>query len=281
MKWQGFHLRRLLLGFAPEPDSCDGIDQPRSRILLLALMCTLAVTILVSLNHWGIREPSVLDQPAEWQQPEFWGRKLAIFPTVFWEPQDTILFRKWVRSQGSLQGKVVLEIGTGSGLLALDLLSLGARQVVATDLNPHAVANAIYNARLLGVEDRLQVRKVSPRMPDAFSTLQPGEKFDWIVSNPPWENQTPEAVDELAWYDPGFQLLDSFMEGVTSHLHPNGRAYLIYGAREAVLRILQRAPACGLQARILEDSRQIDKMRDVFLPGMVVELTPISAPSLK
>ena len=71
----------------------------------------------------------------------------------------------------------VLELGTGSGIVALMLASLGAT-VTATDLNPHAVALARSNAR----EQDLTIEFLQG---DLFEPVG-DRRFDAIVCNPPY-----------------------------------------------------------------------------------------------
>ena len=51
----------------------------------------------------------------------------------------------------------VLDVGTGSGILAIAAAALGARQVVACDIEPQACQIAAENARLNGVDNKIQV----------------------------------------------------------------------------------------------------------------------------
>ncbi len=84
-----------------------------------------------------------------------------------------------------------MEIGTGSGLISLCSLRAGARNVVATDVNPNAIECARANAEKLRVSERFEVRWVDPKNAKAFSVIKPHERFDLIISNPPgkMENQ--------------------------------------------------------------------------------------------
>jgi ribosomal protein L11 methylase PrmA len=52
-----------------------------------------------------------------------------------------------------LSGKHVVDIGTGSGILALAAARAGAENVIATDINPNAALTAIENARANGMDD--------------------------------------------------------------------------------------------------------------------------------
>ena len=53
----------------------------------------------------------------------------------------------------------VLDLGTGTGILALGAALLGAQSVLAVDINPLAVRTAIANVRLNGLEERVEVKE--------------------------------------------------------------------------------------------------------------------------
>jgi release factor glutamine methyltransferase len=200
-------------------------------------------------------------------------KRLAILESVFWEPDDTTSLRQLIRDEALVHGKRVLEVGTGSGLISLCCLQAGASHVVATDINPQAVENARFNARELQLDARLQVRLVPLRAPSAWTVLLPGETFDVIISNPPWENQKPVTVAEFALYDPDFALLQSLLQGARQRLNPGGRMLLAYGCVTAIRRIQDVAAQEQLSVRIL-DNRDLNQLPEVFLPGMLIELRP-------
>ena len=69
-------------------------------------------------------------------------------------------------------------IGPGCGIQAL-LAAKHSERVVATDVNPRALAFAAFNAALNGID------KIEFRLGDGFAPVE-GESFDLIVSNPPY-----------------------------------------------------------------------------------------------
>ena len=85
----------------------------------------------------------------------------------------------------------VLELGTGTGCVAVAVAHNAPRtQVVATDIQPQALALAGENARRHGVSDRIELRHG-----DLFEALsRAAASFDVICSNPPY-------VEESAWPD--------------------------------------------------------------------------------
>ena len=112
-----------------------------------------------------------------------------------------------------------LDVGTGSGIQALHL-SAHCEQIVATDTNERALALAAATARLNGM--RWDLRRGSLFEPVA------GERFDLIVSNPPFVVGTG-ALDYL-YRDSGMAgdaLSQKLIEEVGDHLEPGGTAQIM------------------------------------------------------
>ncbi|MCA9188895.1 MAG: class I SAM-dependent methyltransferase, partial [Planctomycetales bacterium] len=206
-----------------------------------------------------------------WRYVDDFPKAIAQFDTVFWEPRDTESLRALIRDTDLVRDKAVMEIGTGTGLVALCCLQHGARKVIATDVNPAAIANAHYNAERLGLGERLDVRWVDPALPDAYSALRPDEVFDLIISNPPWEDQHPNSIADFAFYDENFALLASIVAGIPRRLDKHGSIFLAYGCRSAIERVHQLAQQRSLIVQVL-DNRDLPDLPEVFLPGMLLQL---------
>ena len=73
-------------------------------------------------------------------------------------------------------GERVLDAGTGTGVLAIAALRLGAREAVGFDVDPWSVENAVENASLNDVEDRLDVR-------EGGLEVVPERGFDVVLAN--------------------------------------------------------------------------------------------------
>jgi release factor glutamine methyltransferase len=215
---------------------------------------------------------AVLPGIVRWETVPPLRHDVAIMESVFWEPADTDSLRALIFTTPRIKGSRVLEIGTGSGLVSLCCLQAGAAHVVATDLNPNAVQNVRYNAVNFATPDHLDARLVPRRDPNAWTVIKPDERFDFIISNPPWEDQKPKSVAEFALYDPDFKLLDSLVTGARDRLNPNGRMWLAYGCVSAIRRVEKLAEAEQLNYQQL-DERSLDELPEVFLPGMLLELT--------
>lgn len=113
---------------------------------------------------------------------------------------------------------LAFDIGTGTGVLAAVLARRGVRSVVATDMDPRALACARDNLARLGIE-----RQVDVVQADLF----PEGRAALVVCNPPWLPGKPSSSIEAAVYDPDSRMLKRFLAGLTDHLLPGGEGWLI------------------------------------------------------
>lgn len=206
-----------------------------------------------------------------WTLDELHFGEIVQFESVFWDSDDTVSMRKAIVDDTVAAGRKVLEIGTGTGVLSILCLQNDAVKVVATDINPAAVANARYNAAILIPDQDLEVRQVPKDSPGAFSVIQQDERFDLIISNPPWEDGVVAKPADHAFYDPDFALMDSLLDGLPQHLNPGGRCLLAYGHVPAIKRLRQESDRRGYHWKVLDD-RDLGSLATDFLPGMMIEI---------
>jgi len=137
-------------------------------------------------------------------------------------------------------GKLALDLGTGTGVLAFLLARAGAR-VIATDLEPRAVACARENAATLGLSEAVEVRRAD---------LFPGERFDLLVSNPPWVPAEAHSALDRAVYDPGGRFLAALLSGIPGALRQGGEAWVVLSdlAERLGLRPVGQVEALSAQA---------------------------------
>ena len=110
-----------------------------------------------------------------------------------------------------------LDLGTGCGVQSLHL-ARHARRVVATDVNPRALQLSRLTAALNQVE--VDIRDGSLYEPVA------GERFDLVVTNPPYVMSPPTTEDERLVYREGSfggdGLVEAVVKGAPAHLNPGG-----------------------------------------------------------
>jgi methylase of polypeptide subunit release factors len=150
----------------------------------------------------------------------------------------------------------VLDLGTGCGIQALHA-SRFAEHVVATDISERALRFARLNAELN------DVRTIEFRRGDLFEPVA-GERFDRIVSNPPFVI-TPRSADVPRYeYRDGGMIGDSLVASVIAalpaHLAAGGVAQLLgnweYRAGDDGLDAIGSVcDAAGLDAWIVERER--------------------------
>ena len=140
-----------------------------------------------------------------------------------------------------------LDIGTGSGAIALSLVTEGEyERVVATDVSGAALEVARRNAAGLGAADRIEFREGS-----LFDVVGEGERFDVIVSNPPYvaESERGGLAAEVVAHEPatalfagadGLAVIGRLIAGAADRLRPGGLLALEMGATQgpAVLALL-------------------------------------------
>ncbi len=244
-------------------------------------MCPLLIALAPGCQSQEAKIPSSSEttqqvSPAANDRTEFiedFDKRLVIKPTVFWEPLDTTSLRKLIRETRLVRDKKVLEIGTGSGLVSLCCIQAGASEVVATDVNVNAVECANLNAKRLGLNSNLDIRLVNTKYAKAFAVIPADERFDLIISNPPWEEGVPKSIDQYALYDPSFELLKSLLHDAPSHLNPGGELYLAYGCKTAIKLMEKLSVELDYEFKVLDD-RKLDALTEVFLPGMLIKLVP-------
>ena len=120
----------------------------------------------------------------------------------------------------------ILDIGTGSGAIAISLgKNLPTSQIVGSDIEEKALSLAREN------KERLKASNVSFIKSDLFEEIS--EKFDIIISNPPYINQTDyDKLDERLYHEPKSALLAK-EDGLYYYkrIIKDAKAYLNQGGR--------------------------------------------------
>ncbi len=185
---------------------------------------------------------------------EFWSLELQVSPAVLIPRPDTELLVEWAleRLRG-VGAPLIADLGTGSGAIALALASERAdAHVVAVDLSADALAQAAHNGRLLGLG------RVDFRLGDWLVPLA-GERFDLIVSNPPYVAEQDPHLRDLR-FEPrraltagadGLRDLRRIAADALAHLKDGAVLLLEHGAEQgaAVRALLHQQGYAAIETR--------------------------------
>jgi release factor glutamine methyltransferase len=151
----------------------------------------------------------------------------------------------------NVAGASVLDLCTGSGLLALTASEHGAARVVAVDVSRRALLSVRLNARLNGV-------KIEALHGDIFEPVA-GQRFDLIVSNPPYvpSDRPPSRGPARAWEagPDGRLFLDRICAEVARHLNPGGVFLLVHSEVCDGRRTAAALRDQGLEVRVVARHR--------------------------
>ena len=165
---------------------------------------------------------------------QFWNRWFEISPDVLDPRGDSEVLVNLALQQ---KADRILDLGTGSGILALTLLSEWPDALaVGADICEKALLIAQRNAAQLEVSDRFQAQKS-----DWFEAI--GGQFDLIVSNPPYigEDEIPHLDPDVRLYDPmialspgrdALQAYQNIARDAIGYLKPDGRLLVEIGFRQ-------------------------------------------------
>jgi release factor glutamine methyltransferase len=170
----------------------------------------------------------------------FYGRDFAVGPGVLIpRPETELLIDEGLSALGSRPAPAVLDIGTGSGCLAVTVaLERPAATVVATDISADALTIAAGNASRFGVGPRVSFLHA------AGTGALPGP-FDLVVSNPPYvpDGDRPGLQPEVRLHEPeaalfagvdGLDVLRAMAADVRRVVRPGGTFAVEIGFGQAV-----------------------------------------------
>jgi release factor glutamine methyltransferase len=188
---------------------------------------------------------------------EFYGRPFRVTPDVLIPRPETELLVDLAREHAA-EGAALLDVGTGSGCLAVTLaLEIPGARVVATDLSAAALAVARVNAEALGAEVEL-------REGDGVEPARGKGPFDVVVCNPPYVVRgdaaalAPDVRDHepaLALYAPDGDpdhWVRRLADAAGELLAPGGVLLVELGYDQSE-RALELARSRGLAAEVLPD----------------------------
>ncbi|MEP7312236.1 MAG: peptide chain release factor N(5)-glutamine methyltransferase [Pseudomonadota bacterium] len=207
-----------------------------ARVTLLAQGELLAAADAVREYRDGLRRRGAGEPLAYIEgHKEFWSLELAVSPAVLVpRPETELLVERCLTLLPATPQRVV-DLGTGSGAIALSLArERPAWSVVATDASAAALAVASANGA------RLQLTNVEFRRGEWCAPLA-GEQYDAILSNPPYVAASDPALQALrhepltalAAGDDGYADLLAIVAAAPQHLKPGATLLLEHGATQA------------------------------------------------
>jgi release factor glutamine methyltransferase len=193
---------------------------------------------------------------------EFWSLPFAVSSAVLIPRPETEFLLEQVLYQ--VQAKDVrhaLDLGSGSGVIAVVLArELGCR-VTAVDASAAALQVAAGNARRHGVAER-----INWLCGDFFSTLPPAARFDLLVSNPPYVAvpAMKQLAPEVRLYEPhlalcggmnGLDCIAHISRRAGDFLYPGSWVFVEIGAdqKEAVHQLFTSSPHRYEDVQVKED----------------------------
>lgn len=170
-------------------------------------------------------------------EKEFWGLSFKLNDaTLVPRPETEMLVQRGLEIVGPLDHPKILDLGTGTGCIPIALLTeFSDMSALAVDLSKEALDMARFNAQRHEVIDRFVTRQGS-----WFDPIEAGERFDLIVSNPPYiESAAIETLMvEVRDHDPrlaldggpdGLRPYRAIARDAAAHLTPEGMVLLEIG----------------------------------------------------
>jgi release factor glutamine methyltransferase len=168
-------------------------------------------------------------------------------PGVYRVDRDTALLTEVLRDR--VRGRHVLDVGAGTGALAIAAARAGAASVTAVDLSRRSAAATWLNSRL-------HRAPVSVRCGDLFTPVR-GQRFDVVVANPPYvpaPTQDPARYRMARCWDGGHDgrlLLDRLCSGLPDVLTADGTALIVHSEVCGEQATTAAMTAVGLDAGVV------------------------------
>ncbi|MGK5543887.1 HemK2/MTQ2 family protein methyltransferase [Streptomyces sp. URMC 127] len=176
--------------------------------------------------------------------------RCVVLPGVYPPQEDTRLLAAALCREELPRAARVLDVGTGSGALAVAAARRGAAEVTAIDVCGRAVLTARLNGLLAGC----RIRTVRG---DLLSPVA-GERFDLVVANPPYVPTPPGPrpprgiARTLDGGEDGRTVLDRLCTQVPAVLRPSGVLLLVHSALCGVRPTLALLAAGGLKPQVID-----------------------------
>lgn len=198
---------------------------------------------------------------------DFMGEKFIVNPDVLIPRDETeILVRKAIEIINKNEFKTALDMCTGSGCIACMIAKLTECQVIGADISSEALHTAFANMEKMELFNKATFRKS-----DIYSKIREDERFDIIISNPPYIPPKMKAnIQKEVSFDPeialytkdeyGLEFYEKITGGARKYLNSGG--YLLFelgiGQSKAVAQIMKTQKFTEIS--VIKDLANIDRV---------------------
>jgi release factor glutamine methyltransferase len=148
---------------------------------------------------------------------------IKIFPSM---AEPSVGYTEFLLKNLSCQGKIAIDLGCGTGIIAIALVKRGFDLVYAVDIHEDYITATQYNTELNNVSEKIIALKS-----DLFKAIPQDIRFDAIIANLP---STP-AWDKIPLYsqagEDGRQHIDNMLRQAQNWLAPNGTIEFTHSSR--------------------------------------------------
>jgi release factor glutamine methyltransferase len=167
---------------------------------------------------------------------------IIIVPKGIYYPREDSQLLANVLEDLDLDGKSVLDMGCGSGFLAVLASKLGGK-VTAADISLEAVRQTEKNARTNGQS----IRTIRSNL---FENIN--EKYDIVVFNPPYLPETEYHDVTYSGGKTGRNIINRFIKEVKNYLRPNGKVYMVISSLTGKDEVKEAFWRSGLKPEIIK-----------------------------
>ncbi|MBM7409794.1 HemK2/MTQ2 family protein methyltransferase [Methanococcus maripaludis] len=174
------------------------------------------------------------------------GIKIKTHPKVYVPAEDSELL---IENLVDVKNKSVLDVGTGSGIQAINAVKQGALKVIGIDINPYAVECAKINSEL----NEIDSKKLFFKTGDLFKNID--EKFDVILFNAPYlPTSDEEKLEKYLNYafdggKDGREVLDKFLDEVANYLKKDGIIQILQSSLTDGNKTIEKMEKLGFVAK--------------------------------
>lgn len=143
----------------------------------------------------------------------------------------------------------ILDMGTGSGILALTCWNLGFENIIAADIDEDSLTYLKKLNKLL---------KIKIIKSDLFFNLK-NQKFDLIIFNPPYlpedKREPINSKIHTTAGKKGYEIIVRFLEQAKNYLNKDGKILLLFSSLSKPKIIISKAKLLGYNYKLLNKKK--------------------------